>query len=340
MWPFLIDNLKEVIKELQEFAEKNYNAEETACPQRMVRLSTVNSGLEGHNNNRQPRPLCEITNDKHIFVRIHMWLVWILSAGARHFVEIFPMTLLDNELTYNLDHQFDKGFTLVNAKLPTDLNMNSQASKTLPEFMEISGKPAAAILRELKNVLEKQQFRQLLYSSLTGTQVLVRGARVQRLESLYGLSSLIPHACRRIKPDAAEYDATDCNFIGVDTSVAIPMPCATVCRLDIISAIHDQTMQTVYTYTVKWMGMLPSKLPTIMTKIETSLDNKKLGNTALKAHLAALQEEWSNIAKVVHAMRGRGHRNDLSELMLSLGAGPQDQKLLDAWAMGLPSNPA
>lgn len=47
-----------------------------------------------------------------------------------------------------------------------------------------------------------------------------------------------------------------------------------------------------------------------------------------------------SIAKVVHAMRGRGHRNDLSGLMLSLGAGPQDKKLLDAWSMGLPSNPA
>lgn len=47
-----------------------------------------------------------------------------------------------------------------------------------------------------------------------------------------------------------------------------------------------------------------------------------------------------SIAKVVHAMRGRGHRGDLSGLMLSLGAGPQDRKLLDAWSMGLPSNPA
>jgi folliculin len=39
-------------------------------------------------------------------------------------------------------------------------------------------------------------------------------------------------------------------------------------------------------------------------------------------------------------MRGRGHHNDLTGLMLSLGAGPQDKKLLDAWSLGLPSNPA
>lgn len=47
-----------------------------------------------------------------------------------------------------------------------------------------------------------------------------------------------------------------------------------------------------------------------------------------------------SIAKVVHAMRGRGHRNDLSGLMMSLGAGAQDEKLLDAWSLGFPSNPA
>lgn len=39
------------------------------------------------------------------FCRIHMWLVWILSAGARHFIEILPMSLLDKELNYNLEHR-------------------------------------------------------------------------------------------------------------------------------------------------------------------------------------------------------------------------------------------
>jgi len=41
----------------------------------------------------------------YMFYRIHMWLVWILSAGARHFIEIFPMSLLDDELNYNFEHQ-------------------------------------------------------------------------------------------------------------------------------------------------------------------------------------------------------------------------------------------
>lgn len=341
MWPFLVDNLKEVIRELQDLAEKRYNAEEAECPQRIVRLTTANSGSGSYNTNKQLRTFSDITNEKYVFIRIHMWLVWILSAGARHFIEIFPMSLLDDELNYNLEHQIEteEGFTLVNAKLPVNLNLNSNESENTSEFSKVSGKSTTVILRNLRTILGKDQFRQLLYSSLTGVQILVRGPSIQRLESLYGLSSLIPCACRRIKTQATEYmDPNKCNFIGVDTSVAVPLPCANVCRLDIVSDEHKTENSS--SHIVRWTGTLPLKLPTLLTKIEKSLDNEKIENSTLKTHFAALQEEWANIAKVVHAMRGRGHSGDLSGLMLSLGAGPHDKKLLDAWSMGLPPNPA
>lgn len=70
MWPFLIDNLKEVIKELQDFAEKRYNVEEAECPQRAMRLTTANSGMGCHGTSiKQFRTLTDITNEKHVFVR-------------------------------------------------------------------------------------------------------------------------------------------------------------------------------------------------------------------------------------------------------------------------------
>lgn len=129
MWPFLIDNLKELIRELQEFAERRFTVDEMECPQRAARITTANnaspSSHPNTNSNKQPRALSDITNEKHVFVRfvlnlffevevllmkfdicrIHMWLVWILSAGARHFIEILPMNLLDSESNnFNLEH--------------------------------------------------------------------------------------------------------------------------------------------------------------------------------------------------------------------------------------------
>lgn len=342
MWPFLVDNLKEVIRELQDYAERKYNADEAECPQRAIRLATASNGpgLQS-NSNKQPRAFGEITNEKHVFARIHMWLVWILSAGARHFVEILPMNLLDEELSYNLENhvETEEGFTLGNARSPVNLNLISEETIVIPEFSEVSNKSPMSILKDLMDILGKEQFRQILYSSLTGVQILVRGPRSQTLESLYALSSLVPRACQRIQTQATEYmDPNTCNFIGVSTSVAVPLPCINVCRLDIIPAEHRT--ENTSSHVVRWTGTLPTKLPTLLTKMEKSFDNEKLGEPVLKAHFTALQVEWANIAKVVHAMRGRGHRGDLSGLMMSLGAGPHDQKLLDAWSMGLPSNPA
>jgi len=103
----------------------------------------------------------------------------------------------------------------LNAKLPVNFNFNWDDSELLPEFSEIAERSTAVILRNLKQILGKDQFRQLLYSCLTGVQVLVRGPKIQRLESLYGLSSLVPRSCRRVNTQTLEYmDPDTCNFIG------------------------------------------------------------------------------------------------------------------------------
>lgn len=68
MWAFLVDNLREVIRELQDISEKKYNIDEAECPQRAARLTTASSGSEA-NSNKQPRSLGEITNEKHVFAR-------------------------------------------------------------------------------------------------------------------------------------------------------------------------------------------------------------------------------------------------------------------------------
>lgn len=76
MWPFLIDNLREVIRELQDCAERKYNIEEAECPQRTMRLTTTN-GSSGscHNSTKQVRALSSITNEKHVYVRYKKYFV-------------------------------------------------------------------------------------------------------------------------------------------------------------------------------------------------------------------------------------------------------------------------
>ncbi|KAK0168066.1 hypothetical protein PV327_001904 [Microctonus hyperodae] len=346
MWPFFVDNLKQVIRELQDLAERKYNADEAENPQRAARLSSANGGLSANREAARgmPRGLCEITNEKHVFVRIHMWFVWILSAGARHLVEICSISndLTESTIAYHyLARDFHEKMSRTAENSTSAFLVGYQDFKESPEFKEISNnKFVTLILREINSRLTKEHFRQLLFASLTGIQVLVRGPNREMQEALYALSSLVPKTCRRIKIYPTDYtDVNDCNFLGVDPSVAVPVSCSNVCRLDIISEEHRQTSEA-RSHVVKWTGSLPIKLPTILIKLEKYINNDKLEDSVLKAQFIALQEEWANIAKIVHTMRGCGYRNNLNELIISLGAGLHDRILLDSWSLGLPSNPA
>lgn len=104
---------------------------------------------------------------------------------------------------------------MVNAKSPIISKLSLEEIKISPEFSEISYKSPIVILKGIRNDLGKDHFRQVLYSSLTGIQVLVRGPKAQIVETLYGLSYLVPAACRRVICQATNYmDSNACNFIG------------------------------------------------------------------------------------------------------------------------------
>lgn len=76
----------------------------------------------------------------------------------------------------------------------------------------------------------------------------------------------------------------------MDSKVAVPLLCEDVCRLDIVSTNESQTLVD---YFLRWLGILPKKLPTLLIKIEKSLDNEFLVDSVLKMHLKVLQEEWT-----------------------------------------------
>lgn len=118
-----------------------------------------------------------------------MWLVWILSTGAKHFTESYPK----NELL-----------------------MIHQDFIDSPEFINISKiKASVTILRELSCKLTIDKFRKMLYACLTGTQMVVRGTDDKKIEILYALSSLVPRSCRRIIINSNEFrNINECNFLG------------------------------------------------------------------------------------------------------------------------------
>lgn len=77
----------------------------------------------------------------------------------------------------------------------------------------------------------------------------------------------------------------------MDTTVAVPLPCPHVCRLDIIPPEHRS--ENSQSHVIRWTGVLPPKLPTLLMKMEKSIENENLTDSVLRSHFAALQEEWA-----------------------------------------------
>jgi folliculin len=71
----------------------------------------------------------------------------------------------------------------------------------------------------------------------------------------------------------------------------VPLPCAKVCRLDILPIGHRT--ENTRSHVIRWAGVLPLKLPTLLIKLEKSLENDKLIDSVLKVHFSTLQEEWA-----------------------------------------------
>lgn len=120
-----------------------------------------------------------------------MRFTWLLSAAVQYFVEIVPPSLIDDDVTSEIF-----------------------AGKSNEEESPKS-KNTATTLRFLKKCLGSDDFRRILYASLTGIQILLRGPKSLTSDFLTCLSFLVPEVPQNIKFYAPEYLGTKTyNFIG------------------------------------------------------------------------------------------------------------------------------
>ena len=89
-WPFLVKHIQSIIDELKAKAMKVYEEEQAKCPQRAQKLHGL--GRMTPENFRQqrggnPRSVCEMTNDKNIFKKLHRAFTWLLKAGGNRLTE-------------------------------------------------------------------------------------------------------------------------------------------------------------------------------------------------------------------------------------------------------------
>ena len=84
-------------------------------------------------------------------------------------------------------------------------------------------------------------------------------------------------------------------MLSLGTEVAVPKPCPEVAGLDLLHSKVSLTnkQDNREHWRLLWGGELPTKCPTLLNKIDKTLENPILNNKVAECQINALREEWS-----------------------------------------------
>lgn len=304
--PFLSNNIKDVAKQIQDSAQKIYESEQKQFPSRAERLNTGKAA-------NVARSLKELTGESNIFAHLHSLFSWILWAGSRFYTEILTLgTPSIPALLKDCDGfafiQIDKEEFLMK-NFPSNSNSDSLA------FHDSSYN-----LRALKS-LTGSNFQQVLYCSLVGIQIVIRGPVQRSSEFCKHFKDFLPAALHRFICSSNKYvPANKSKILALPLDAVIPSN--NVCRIELDNEHSEATL-------IKCPVELPSRLPALMIKILHAIDEKLFTNIILDKFIKALVEEWKN--KIVCLT----NQHDESKLKRTLGIQPQDEKVVEYWLSAL-----
>lgn len=302
--PFLANNIKEIAKQIQDSAQKVYETDQKQFSQRAERLNS------GKATDIPPRSLKDLVGEQHIFAHLHSLFSWILWAGARYFTEV--LTLGSPSLPPFFKESSD-GFAFISID-KDEFMMQNYPSHNDGDCVLYDNEYN---LRNLRQV-SKQGFQQLLYCSLVGIQIVIRG----RNNDFYKyFKDFLPHGFHRFIQESTKYlPVNKCRILVLPSDIIIPQN--NVCRVEFMDENQD-----VPTF-IKCPIELPHKLPSLMTKILNALDEKLFTNNTMSKFIQALIEETKN--KVI-CLSSQHHHDDSSKLKKVLGIQQHDEKLIDYW---------
>lgn len=305
--PFLSNNIKDIANQIQESALKIYEAEQKQFPQRAERLNT------GKPSNAPQRSLKELTGESNIFAHLHSLFSWILWAGSRYFTEV--LTLGTPSIPAMMKDDVEGGFAFIQIDKEEFLMKNFPSnSNDVLAFHDSSYN-----LRALKSLCSSPAiFNQILYCSLVGIQIVIRGDIHRCSDFSKHFKDFLPIALHRFIAESPKYIASNkCKVLCLPSDALIPNN--NVCRIEFMNDHREPTL-------VKCPIDLPPRLPALMVKILHAIDEKIFTNVILDKFVKALVEEWKN--KVICLSH---QHDDLTKLKRTLGIQPQDEMLVNYW---------
>ncbi|KAF9940434.1 hypothetical protein BGZ65_007053 [Modicella reniformis] len=206
---YLVASMEYLISQFQAIASNLQSMANALCPQQQSPASRSLSYSSSHHRGsimpenvptRRGRPLTDVLAKPDIFVQLHAAFVSVLSNCSRRLTERHIQGRPINERA-----------------------LQEQDQQQQPCDSENQGVVIES-LRELRRVLGQQQFNRLVWNSVVGNQVIVRGEESRIVhEIIKSLQDVLPKDCCTIIHNGSSYEPTyACNILGLDHSIPIP----------------------------------------------------------------------------------------------------------------------
>ncbi|GAB0092821.1 Folliculin [Sergentomyia squamirostris] len=306
--PFLAHNLRKLSSQLKNYANTANPGEQSRQSEKAYRLSE-GMGLS------QPRPLTELTGEKHIFAHIHSHFAWILWAGARYLKE--SVTIGSPMVPPWLGKDTEEGFTMVQIDKEEWLMRKHGMDDLEDDIIVIHD------FRRFRSILGSN-FISMCFCVITGLQVVLRGPPRETERMIKCFKKLLPkHLHRFIQTGSSKYlPPSECKILTVSPAVTLPQPCSGIFRIDFPRDSDNRL-------SVEWLGEIPGKWPDLLIKIARAIDDENFKEVVLEKHLRVLVEEWNN---KVNCLKKIQNNQDVNRIKKILNVQQQDALLINYWS--------
>ncbi|ESP01392.1 hypothetical protein LOTGIDRAFT_186179 [Lottia gigantea] len=354
-WPFLVPNLQTVVNNLQKKAEIVHE-NEIGKKSQGDRIFTHHGNLLQRVNCKPARSLIELTNDKNVFVLLHLAFVWILKSCGNRITESIlegPPTedsIIDMEKIEETEEGFMKVFKVEDETSSDSLQVNTESDVDIID----PTLPLVTNIRHLYKILGIHNFHILCHHVVIGNQIIVMGSVKQLVVSiLNALKILLPKGCCRVEYYSDKYqESWKCNFLGLESNVKLPIHVMASEKFVMLEVVYDDSLNgsqfdsldsdvedyfRSYDFKMSSPVTLQERAPTVLNKMVAAIQNKNLSDSVLEQCFICLKEEWMNKVKVVFKFTkagGNRSKEDTEKLLQVMGAKGEEQ-LLKFWMTGL-----
>ncbi|KAF9914282.1 hypothetical protein BX616_008605 [Lobosporangium transversale] len=206
---YLVASMEYLISQFQVIASNLQSMANALCPPHQSSATRSLSYSSSHHRGsimpenaptKRGRPLTDVLAKPDIFVQLHAAFVSVLSSCSRRLTERYIQGRPISD-----PHPYEK----INERQSSDNGHQSIIIESL---------------RDLRRALGPQQFNRLIWNSVVGNQVIVRGEEPSVVHDIIRLlEGILPKDCCTVILDGSCYEPSyACNILGLHRSIPIP----------------------------------------------------------------------------------------------------------------------